>query len=392
MQVHYLFGTAHMTIDFHRTAFMELFSWNKATPLFQEMERTVEASPWHREANVLVHTEMVVSEYVRMTDKLGRSWTRNDFLGAVSCMFHDTGKPAAKIEKYREDRGHYFAFHGHETISSRLFETFACQHPGMFAAEEIYIICWMIEHHMPWELATKEKRRHLALTAKHIGVDIYTRALLADQYGRIADDAEAKNQRAEAWIAEFKLLCCTVEADQVDEDAPNLFVMIGTSGSGKSTLIDWIKLSFPEVGVFSLDELRHQFYNNNRDHDGYRDAFEQSVNDKTFVSRADSTFITMVRERKHMVIDNVNASAKRRANYITQGRRNGYRVVAVTMPVDLQTVLDRQSTRTDKSVPDEAVRRQYASIQQPSIGEFDAVIASSHNLTGVYDPRYRGDY
>lgn len=363
----------------------------KKTPLWNDMVTTVEASPWHREDNVGVHTHMVVTEYIRLCTE-ANDFGRTATLGLFSCMFHDTGKPAAKIEKYREDRGHYFAFHGHETISSRLFETFACENPGMFASEEIYGICWMIEHHMPWEVATADKRRHLALTAKHFGVDVYTRALLADQYGRIADDAEMKNQRAESWITEFRTLCYTVEVDEVDEDAPNLFVMIGTSGSGKSTLIDWIKLSYPDLNVFSLDDLRHKFYNASRDHNGYRDAFEQSVNDKTFTSRADSAFTAMVRERKHMVIDNVNASAKRRANYVTQGRRNGYRVIAVTMPVDLQTVLDRQSTRTDKSVPDEAVRRQYASIQQPSMGEFDAIVVSSHNLTGAFDPHCNGDY
>ena len=383
-----------MNIDFHRVKFTELFDSNKGTTLFQAMEQTVEASPWHREKNVLVHTEMVVGEYVRMTDELGRPWTRDDYLGAISCMFHDTGKPAAKIEKYREDRGHYFAFHGHETISSRLFETFACENPDLFTADEIYKICWMIEYHMPWEMAAKEKRRNLALTAIGIGVDVYTRALLADQYGRIADDADAKNKRAEAWINEFKELCETVEPIVIDPVAPMMFVLIGTSGSGKSTLINWIKQFHPNADVFSLDELRHQFYNNNRDHEGYRDAFNQSVEDKTFNGRADSAFSTMVRERNVMIIDNVNAGAKRRANYITQGRRNGYHVVAVTMPVSLQTVLDRQNSRTDKSVPDEAVRRQYASIQQPSLGEFDLILPSDHNLTGAVDPNpgFEGDY
>lgn len=384
-----------MTVDFTREDFLTFFESLHVTPLFQAMEQTVEGSPWHREANALVHTQLVVGEYVRMTDETGHPWTRDDYLGAVSCAFHDVGKPGAKVEKYREDRGTYFAFHGHETVSSRLFETYACENPGMFSAEEIYKICWMIEYHMPWEMAAKDKRRNLALTAKYIDVDVYTRALLSDQLGRLADDQEAKLVRANAWLKEFKELCDTVDVDaDTDADTPIMFVMIGTSGSGKSTLINWIKQTHPAANVFSLDDLRHQFYNDDRSPAGYRDAFEQAINDKTFNGRADSAFSTVVRERKTMIIDNVNAGAKRRGNYITQGRRNGYKVVAVTMPVSLQMVLDRQNTRTDKSVPDEAVRRQYASIQQPSIGEFDAVIVSSHNLTGMLDPRpgFEGDY
>lgn len=375
--------------------FQEAVSWYeevfKKTPLWNDMTATIESSPWHREDNVGVHTHMVVTEYVRMCNEVG-DFGRDAILGLFSSVFHDTGKPAAKIEKYREDRGHYFAFHGHETVSSRLFETFACENPGMFTAEEIYKICWMIEYHMPWEMTATEKRRQLALTAKYIGVDVFTRALMADQYGRIADDQEAKNARGELWVKEFKELCGTVELDTVATNAPKMFVMIGTSGSGKSTLLNWIKQIHPVANVFSLDELRHQFYNNDRDRAGYHDAFEQSLNDKTFNSRADSAFSTVVRERKTMIVDGVNASAKRRANYITQGRRNGYMVVAVTMPVSLTTVLERQHTRADKSVPDEAVHRQYASIQQPSLGEFDEVVVSTHNLTGHLEDRGDGDY
>lgn len=353
----------------------------KRIQLWNDMVNTVEASPWHREDNVGVHTHMVVTEYIRMCTE-ANDFGRSSVLGLFSCMFHDTGKPAAKIEKYREDRGSYFAFHGHEVISSRLFETFACEHPTMFEPMEIFKICWMIEHHMPWSIEESEKRRRLALTAQFIGVDVYTRALLADQYGRIADDKEAKDARANVWIEEFYKLTEMVEPiiDQGD-NAPILFVPIAAAGSGKTTLIDTIKQSFyDDMNVFSLDELRHIFYNNERTHEGYRDAYDQCINDKTFESRADSVFTGMVRERKHLVVDNTNLGAKRRGKYITQARRLGYKVVGVTMPVSLQTILDRQHIRLDKNVPDEAVIRQYNTLQQPSFGEFDDIVVASHNL------------
>ena len=364
----------------HRTALFALFEYMKRTPTFLTMEQTVEASPWHREANVLVHTEMVVGEYVRMTDELNCDWSRDDFLGGVACVFHDTGKPASKIEKYREDRGNYFAFHGHETVSSRLFETFAGDNPSLFTSDEIYKICWMIEHHMPWSVENTEKRRQLALTAKQVGVDIYVRALMADQLGRIADDKEAKDKRANEWVAEFIELTNTVQPNETAPDAPILFVTIAASGSGKTTMIESIRMTYPDVNVFALDELRHQFYDDTRTKEGYRNAFEQAVNDKTFESRADSIFTSMVRELKPLVVDNTNTGAKRRGKYITQARRLGYRIVAITMPVSLQTILDRQHIRPDKTVPDDAVERQYNSIQQPMFGEFDEIVVSDHNL------------
>lgn len=367
-------------MDYRQKA-ITLFDELQTHPLFIAMGQTIEASPWHREANVRVHTQMVVSEYFKATDAISLEWTHNDYLGSVATMFHDVGKPASKVKKYREDRGHYFAFHGHEIVSSRLFETFACENPGMFTAEEIFKICWMIEHHMPWSIEVAEKRKWLALTAKYIGVDVYTRALLADQYGRIADDQEAKDKRSEEWVVVFKDLCHTVGLDEIELDAPKLYVLIGTSGSGKSTLTKQIKSFAPGlVDVFSLDALRHSWYDAREDHEGYRIAYEQSVADKEFESKADRVFTNLVKHGNDIVLDNVNAGVKRRGKYIRQARQHGYKIVAITMPISVNTVLERQHTRPDKFVPDHAVRMQYSSIQQPSLGEFDDIVVSDHNM------------
>jgi hypothetical protein len=50
------------------------------------------------------------------------------------------------------------------------------------------------------------------------------------------------------------------------------------------------------------------------------------------------------------------------------------------MPSELQTVITRQSTRPDKSVPSNAVYRQYFNVQMPQLGEFDEIIVSAGNL------------
>lgn len=373
--------------DHYRARFLDVYAYLTTTDMFKTMEQTVEGSPWHREANVKVHTDMVVSEYIRMTDETCSEWSSSDFLGAISCAFHDTGKPASKIEKYREDRGHYFAFHGHETVSSRMFESWAVDDAnGLLKADEIFKICWMIEHHMPWEMAVPEKRRWLALTANVIGIDVYTRALLADQYGRIADDQEAKNARAETWITEFKQLADTAVADEINLDAPALFVLIGTSGSGKSSLTaEMLRNAGAPIEIFSLDALRHEWYDDRKTPEGYRNAFAKSVEDKDFESKADRAFSELLKRGNSIVVDNVNAGAKRRGKYIRQARQNGYVAVAVTMPVSLNTVLERQTTRSDKSVPNNAVEQQYASIQQPSFGEFDDIVISPHNMKPSVD-------
>lgn len=378
-----------MDIIDHRATFLDQYEALRTFPMFLKMERTVEGSPWHREANVLVHTDMVVNEYVKAADRdceiLDRPWDRDDYLGAMSCAFHDTGKPDSEIEKWSEARGKYRAYHGHELLSARIFETYATQRYPMFTAVEITMVSWMIEHHMPWSLEDKGKLDNMALTAKAYNLDVFLRALLADQFGRIADDQKTKNQKAVEWTTMFRERATKVTDTTFDHRKPTLIMPIAPSGAGKSTYLNRIKLDTvlatgKEIEVFSLDALRHEFY----DADDYATAFQGSIDDKSFEARANARFHADIKRCKEtgtdLYVDNTNLSAKRRRWYLDIAKRHGFNTEAVLMPVDLDTIIKRQKTRGDKTVPVEAVKRQFYSLQAPMVGEFDRVIVSEHNL------------
>lgn len=206
----------------HRQTFLDQFEALKKFPMFQQMATTVENSPWHRESNVLLHTQMVVDQYIKMTDEkcnhFCEPWTRNDYLGGIAAVFHDTGKPLAEIKKFSPERGEYHAYHGHELLSARLFETYAADRFPMFTGQEIAMVSFIIEHHMPWSIEDTEKRRNLALTANYYGgAELFCRHLLADQYGRLADDQSAKNKRAVEWVSEFLALASMVRMPPIGE-------------------------------------------------------------------------------------------------------------------------------------------------------------------------------
>jgi len=128
-----------------------------------------------------------------------------------------------------------------------------------------------------------------------------------------------------------------------------------------------------------LDALRHEWY----DLDDYRNAFTLSCEDKEFKNKANKVFADMVKTCKSVYVDNINVSKKNRANYIREARKYGYNVQAILVPVDLQTVIDRQSTRLDKWVPPEAVERQYMCLSLPSLGEVDQIITYSGNFSKI---------
>lgn len=372
----------------HRSTLLAQFDALKSFPMFEKMARTVEASPWHREANVLVHTEMVVDRYVQMVDyeceHFSEPWSRRDYLGGIAAVFHDTGKPDAEIEKWSEARGKYRAYHGHELLSARKFENYAAERFPMFTADEIFYVCWMIEHHMPWNLEDNTKLNNLAMTAKWLGATTFCRELLADQYGRLSDDKEAKDARSKAWVESFMERVNTVELPQNDDAHRQVaYFPIGPSGSGKSTYLKQLReSSSTKVEVFSLDLLRHEWY----DAANYTKAYEAAVADKGFEARANARFHAIAKQARaegsDLYIDNTNLSARRRKWYLDIVRKLGFQTTAVMMPIDLKTLLARQKTRGDKQVPDSAVKQQYYAMQSPMLGEFDEIVVSDHNMKG----------
>lgn len=364
-------------------------------PLHIEMSTVFEDSPWHRERNVAVHTNMVVAEYLNRVGKSSH-WSVRDLYGAFACAFHDVGKPAARTEAYKPERGTYYRYGGHELVSARLWEDWAVRN-WEFLKEEfdlsskaIHATGWLIENHLPWSIKKAEKRRLLALGVKDAvnNIEVFINVVKADTWGRISDDATEKKATVNAWCEEFRYLFKEVTNEYknryVNPDAPIMYMPIGVSGSGKSTMMnsEGMKCVMEEDGVegellhFSMDVFRQNWY----DVDNYANAFKLACEDKQFMNKVNTMFCKMLETGQSIYADNINISKKRRAHYIRQARQFGYNIKVILLPVDLQTVIDRQETRTDKTVPLDAVERQYMSLALPSKGEADDIIIYSGNL------------
>ena len=359
-------------------------------PLFTTMEKTVEASPWHREMNVLVHTRMVVDQYLCLVQ---REWGVDELCGALACAFHDVGKPAAETLKHSEARGDYRSYPGHELISARLWVDWSMRNwgalevafgeglpTGFFENEHRYAVTWLIEKHLPYELKDKYKRDCLLTTISRFGNTFFD-VLRADGNGRIADDAEEKHARVEEWICTAQADIATLTANYVEPvitmDTPLMYVLIGASGSGKST---FAAMHDPIATVFSLDELRLKKYGNPEgvvfanEADRYAYAWQQAADDNTFKSECQNVFSALVKTGKTIIVD--TAEQKRR-NYLDNAKRHGYTTVGVVFYTSLQTVKDRQTYRKDKYVEPNKVEKQYMNMPSPSYGEFDEIVLIS---------------
>lgn len=347
-----------------------------AQSLYELMGTISEDSIWHRERTVAVHTDMVVAEYISRTQQ----WGIHELLGALACAFHDVGKPACRQEKYKPERGTYWAYSGHELLSARLWENYAVKYWNQLKnyfpleSQDIYRVGWAIEHHRPWGLIKHDKLQTLANTIDFtVGRNVYINILMADNWGRIGDNQSENQMQSLNWINNFTQNY-VANMINVDDSSPVLIMPIAASGSGKSTY--FTKASDADnYNIYSLDLLRLQWYG-----EPYAEAFAKACADKSFNGNAQREYRNMLKKRTDIFIDNTNTSRKRRAFYLTEAKRAGYQTVALLLPVDVDSIIERQQTRADKCVPTEAVIRQYNGLMYPSIGEFDSIIVSPTNL------------
>ena len=357
------------------------------TDMFQLMNETAENSPWHREDSVGIHTDMVVSEYISMIDP---DWDHMDLLGALACTFHDVGKPAASELngiKWKPERGNYLSFGSHELISARMWEDYVVTNWNKYVElfqltpRDIHIVAWIIEHHLPWGVKKIDKRKALAQTVWQLGIaQVYANMLTADTWGRISDDGPEKKAKVAQWIEDFSFLIRECEDVNLIDSKPKLIMPIAPSGAGKTTFRNTLPST---TEIFSMDDLRIEMYlgpDDEHDFLNYNHAYEMSCTDPAFNQAVMKRFGELLATGNDIFCDNTNTSAKRRRHYIQQARRKGYYIQAILFPIDLSTLNARQLTRTDKTVPAHAVRRQYMGLQMPSFHDFDFIDVVPANL------------
>lgn len=352
---------------------------------WHHMQNTVENSPWHRETNVAVHTEMVMQQY---RDRFMSHHTEIENLIALTALlFHDTGKPKAEevLEKKDGSGDTYRRYAGHEQESAVTFQEYYMTMPELRQLLPTYAaraVRWIIEHHLPYGYKDKVKRQGLAISTKvalaeaGASYSLFFDCLRSDAAGRISDDHEQKLQAVEDWIVEFLTVNTTpiaVTQGQV------MFLLVGPSGSGKST---WTRERFIEGTdvIISYDTYKEMFWRSKHEPNEVASALEELSSaefyDKVwaFANNHESEFnkfangiinsqLDHVKKTNGTVfVDTVNASKKKRAKFIELAKQKKFRVVAVEFWNSAQTLIGRQKTRGDKDVPYKSVMQQINAI------------------------------
>lgn len=365
----------------YRQRFEHFYARFMTTSLWSDMVATVENSPWHREANVGVHTQMVVEQFMQRTQDV--VWSKDHLVGALACMFHDIGKPASMEHVYSEERGNYVRFRGHELVSARLAETYLVEEWAEFRDTlepfDIYSICWLVEHHLPFAVQKPHKRASIKTVVDSLfreDPSVFETMILSDQYGRISDDAESKLAKVHQWIQEFAEWPKKSPTELTDQ--PTLLMLVGVSSSGKSTYASSIKDSEDDFVLFSWDRMRLDRYPMPRsldvgdvsERERYHYAFNMSCNDPTFYPSTIDHFNALLREKRNIVVDNMNLSEKRRRQFAELAARKGYFVSAMVFPASLSVLQARDAARGDRGLGADVIRDMYMRLTYPSLSEY----------------------
>lgn len=343
----------------------------RTTRLYLDMLNTVEDSPWHREDNVAVHTDMVVDEYLNSIniDQFGMWWH-----GAIAALFHDVGKPIAEETKQSEQRGTYRSYANHELLSARICEDYLLCNTDI-EIYDIFRICWMIQFHLPYKITKRDKVQNIYNTVEQLGIlDQFTKLLISDQRGRTSDNHQDNINGVEQWISELRGY--QVQQHEPDGVCPTLTLLIGPSSAGKSTFTKEILQFEPYTIVYSWDELRLQWYGDQNEPDPekrYNDAFWQSCNDSEFMNKAQKEFIDIIKQGKSVIVDNTNLSSKRRRFFVSEARKKGYTINGVVMMITREELLNRASARPDRNLDPSIIINMHESLAYPTYGECDNI-------------------
>ncbi len=295
----------------------------------RSMKETVENSPYHREANVWVHTEMVVAEYIAQSpDK----WSVYDLMGAISCLFHDVGKPGSEEETRRDDGTTRRSYKGHEEYSGGIWMNIWCDNEFDVKSliddvYDAYNIMVMISYHLPYRMNADKQRMLFTHLSAYQLTEIFIRMLRSDNRGRTSDQEIIDNDNIEDFIEGF------TKHNIIPLQTANAWMMVGLPGSGKSRysriIPDQVRYSFDDIRETSFQDAStyHQAFNRFNDYDFYADKrlhgeFGVSVSVTTMNGFFNAVLVNTIKESpdKTLVIDNTSLSRSGRRKMMNVAR------------------------------------------------------------------------
>lgn len=340
---------------------------------FLSMEMTEQDPLWHGEGNVMVHTEMVLTEVENLITRENLNDETAEIL-RYAAIFHDIGKPKTTVMEDGRLRTHGHSRLGYHLTLELLENTDLELHKIRAIANLV------LRHGEPnWVFEKKDPEREVIRLSMECNLEHLYWLCTCDNKGRIADDVEELIIKLEYFkeVSE-KLDCFTkpfIFSNEItrfnylvrkthhftdscfDTTKSKVIMMAGLPGSGKDTYIHK-NLQFP---VISLDEIRKELK--------IKPTDEQGLVFQTAKARAKE----FLRKGKNFVWNATNVTKQIRSGIIDLFDTYDAHITVIFIHKPL-SVIKEQNSQRDAAVPIEVIEKLHRKMEIPSLNEAHQII------------------
>lgn len=346
-----------------------------------EMRQTRQSERWHKEGDVLTHTEMVV-EALDGLPAFAELPERQKTVLSCAAWLHDIGK----IKQTRVVDGEFEAPH-HAAVGSRMARRALWLSKGLCGEQDKMLlretIVLLIRHHTfpPHAIEMEDAKLRLhSIASNGLLVPDFSMKLLcllgrADITGHICEDKNemllnislceelAKEEDCfdqpfhfpSPYVRRKYLDGADVWIDQslFDDTWGTVTMMSGLPGTGKDT---WIGQNLPDIPMVSLDEIR-------------RERKISPTKEQGFVANlAKQRAKEYLRRHQPFVWNATNITPTMRRQLVELFESYGANVRIVYLETDWQTLLERNASRED-AVPQLAIEAMLDKLEPPCVHE-----------------------
>ena len=303
---------------------------------------------YHLEAdgNVYGHTLMVYEK--------ARELYPDDEILQLACLIHDIGKPGGRFENHEKESA---SFYNHESYG--VFKAVGILNKLCLGVNDKVRVLELIQRHADsYKLNLKNL---LKLYTKEKIQDII-KIRWCDTLGRIkleddgSDIEQIKDLESKVYL--FK------DSFEINADRyPTCTILVGPPCSGKTTNSEYM-----DELIVSRDNIVMQLGFKETKSLDYSKNFQ--VIDQDLVQKEFQKNLEMIMALgKDFILDLTNMTAKSRMKYMSQKDSKKYKFNAVVYLNDLDVLLDRNSKREGKVLPEKVIIDMVSRFQMPYPGE-----------------------
>lgn len=308
-------------------------------------------SPYHREGDVWTHSLMVAH-----------------FCPSTLALCHDIGKVFTRTVDHEKKQ---VSFKGHAGVST--YMSVKILRDNELEGRELEAHLFAISHHIRLYDFLKEKYSEKKFLEYYNGTPYANINRLiklgdADNKGRISLDNSDKQS-----LDNIRDYLVKNYIEEIDEEAPNLYILVGPPACGKSTFLSK-NLKERDV-VISRDNLVEELTGAN-----YAEKFRLSCDkevDKNITECMNSDFKEAVKSSRDIYVDMTNLSPKSRRRWLNSVPKN-YNKICYNFMIDAETIFVRnilRASKTGKMVPEKVIIDMMSGYTWPVYSEgFDRIV------------------